>query len=159
MPIYRYLLFLCGQIGMMSLARFLYQWILKFGNQKNSEIPLFDPILLGSAFVAFRIFDGLSDPIAGKITDSWKRRGFQRRTLLLFTFFLAPIGLAITFSCNHNLPQPVNWFILLIGLLIFFIGYTFYAIPYWSLIDDYSQNNNNIRSKLSGLLGLGIVIG
>ena len=159
MPIYRYLLFLCGQIGMMSLARFLYQWILKFGNQKNSEIPLFDPILLGSAFVAFRIFDGLSDPIAGKITDSWKRRGFQRRTLLLFTFFLAPIGLAITFSCNHNLPQPANWFILLIGLLIFFIGSTFYAIPYWSLIDDYSQNNNNIRSKLSGLLGLGIVIG
>ena len=36
MPIYRYLLFLCGQIGMMSLARFLYQWILKFGNQKKS---------------------------------------------------------------------------------------------------------------------------
>ena len=159
MPIYKYCLFLCGQIGMMSLARFLYQWILKFGNQKNSETVLFDPIILGSAFVAFRIFDGLSDPIAGKITDTWKRKGFQRRSLLLFTFFLAPIGLAITFSCNHQLSQPINWLLLIIGLFIFFIGYTFYAIPYWSLIDDYSLNNNTIRSKLSGLLGLGIVIG
>ena len=129
---------------------------LKFGNQKNSETVLFDPIILGSAFVAFRIFDGLSDPIAGKITDTWKRKGFQRRSLLLFTFFLAPIGLAITFSCNHQLSQPINWLLLIIGLFIFFIGYTFYAIPYWSLIDDYSLNNNTIRSKLSGLLGLGI---
>lgn len=159
MSLYRYILFLCGQIGMMSLTRFLYQWILKFGNQKEATLPLFDPIILGTAFVAFRIFDGLSDPIAGRLTDTWKRKGFQRRTLLLFTFFLAPIGLAITFLCSHNLSQPINWLLLTTGLLIFFVGYTFYAIPYWSLVDDYSGGDKTTRSKLSGLLGLGIVIG
>ena len=33
---------------MMSLTRFLYQWILKFGNQKEATLPLFDPIILGT---------------------------------------------------------------------------------------------------------------
>ena len=91
MPIYRYLLFLCGQIGMMSLARFLYQWILKFGNQKNSEIPLFDPILLGSAFVAFRIFDGLSDPIAGKLPTAGKGEDFKEERYFSLRFSWPPL--------------------------------------------------------------------
>jgi Na+/melibiose symporter-like transporter len=158
MSITRYFLFLCGQIGIMSLSRFLYQWILKYGDLDNSGTKLFPAITLGIVFFSFRVFDGVTDPVAGKLTDSWVRKGFQRRTLLWISFSLAPIGLALTFLANHSHSKPFAWALLTIGLLIFFIGYTFYAIPYWSLIDDYAEGNMKVRAKLSNLLGLGIVL-
>ncbi|MEE2968490.1 MAG: MFS transporter [Verrucomicrobiota bacterium] len=158
MPITKYLLFLCGQIGVMSLSRFLYQWILKYGDLESSGTELFPAITLGILFFSFRVFDGVTDPIAGRLTDSWVRKGFQRRTLLWFSFSLAPIGLALAFSANHSLSKPFAWSLLTLGLLIFFIGYTFYAIPYWSLIDDYADGDMKVRAKLSNLLGLGIVL-
>jgi len=158
MSIPRYLLFLCGQIGIMSLSRFLYQWILKYGDLDDSGIKLFPAITLGIVFFSFRVFDGVTDPVAGKLTDSWVRKGFQRRTLLWVSFSLAPIGLSLTFLANHSHSKPFAWALLTIGLLIFFIGYTFYAIPYWSLIDDYAEGNMKVRAKLSNLLGLGIVL-
>jgi Na+/melibiose symporter-like transporter len=158
MSIPRYFLFLCGQIGIMSLSRFLYQWILKYGDLDDSGTKLFPAITLGIVFFAFRVFDGITDPIAGKLTDSWVRKGFQRRTLLWTSFALAPIGLTLTFLANHSHSKPFAWALLTIGLLIFFVGYTFYAIPYWSLIDDYAEGNMKVRAKLSNLLGLGIVL-
>ena len=106
MPITKYLLFLCGQIGVMSLSRFLYQWILKYGDLESSGTELFPAITLGILFFSFRVFDGVTDPIAGRLTDSWVRKGFQRRTLLWFSFSLAPIGLALAFSANHSLSKP-----------------------------------------------------
>ena len=158
MSIPRYFLFLCGQIGIMSLSRFLYQWILIYGDLDDSGTKLFPAITLGIVFFSFRVFDGITDPIAGKLTDSWVRKGFQRRTLLWTSFALAPIGLTLTFLANHSHSKPFAWALLTIGLLIFFVGYTFYAIPYWSLIDDYAKGNMKVRAKLSNLLGLGIVL-
>ncbi|MDC0048310.1 MFS transporter [Verrucomicrobia bacterium] len=158
MSIPRYFLFLCGQIGIMSLARFLYSWLIIYGRLDDSGTKLFPATTLGIVFFSFRVFDGITDPIAGKLTDSWIRKGFQRRTLLWVSFSLAPIGLTLTFLANHSHSKPFAWALLTIGLLIFFIGYTFYAIPYWSLIDDYAQGNMKVRAKLSNLLGLGIVL-
>ncbi|MDE0571409.1 MAG: MFS transporter, partial [Verrucomicrobiales bacterium] len=158
MSIPRYFLFLCGQIGIMSLSRFLYQWIITYGALDDSETKLFPAITLGIVFFSFRVFDGITDPVAGKLTDSWARKGFQRRTLLWVSFSLAPIGLTLTFLANHSHSKPFAWALLTLGLLIFFIGYTFYAIPYWSLIDDYAQGDMKVRAKLSNLLGLGIVL-
>jgi Na+/melibiose symporter-like transporter len=48
--------------------------------------------------------------------------------------------------------------LLLTGMFIFFVGYTFYGIPYWSLIEDYGGDNANERRLLSNLLGAGLVI-
>ena len=158
MSITRYLLFFCGQVGMMSLARFLYQQILYYGDWDVEGTKMFAPIALGVVFLSFRIFDGITDPIAGKLSDAWVRRGHQRRTLLWFSFSLAPVGLGLTFASNHTMPQALAWILLTLGLLVFFIGYTFYAIPYWSLVDDYSGGDMQTRARLSNLLGLGIVV-
>ena len=76
--------FLSGQIGIMLLARFLFQWILKYAQGEAPEVNpqavvLFGTATVGIALLIFRILDGISDPLAGALSDGWSRRGKQRR--------------------------------------------------------------------------------
>ena len=163
MTIAKYLLFIAGQIGMMGLARFFFQWIVKFASTPEVVDDLGSKVLfagtaLGGLLIAFRLFDGLTDPIAGTLSDRWVRRGRQRRYLLWFSFAAPPLGLAICFLPNHSMPDTLRWGVVAAGMLVFFIGYTFYAIPYWSLVDDYAGTDERCRRILSNLLGAGMLI-
>ena len=163
MTIPRYLLFTAGQIGMMSLARFFFQWIVKFAatpeiaDDPTSKV-LFAGTALGGLLLAFRLFDGVTDPLAGTLSDRWVRSGKQRRWLLWFSFAGPPVGLAICFLPAHSMPESLRWTIVGLGMLAFFIGYTFYAIPYWSLVDDYAGDDVRTRRILSNLLGAGLLL-
>jgi len=47
-------------------------------------------------------------------------------------------------------------------MFVFFIGYTLYAIPYWSLVDDYSRRadgtSSSQRATLSNVLCAGVLV-
>lgn len=157
------ILFMGGQIGIMLLARFFFQWILHYsssvppeGSFQNSA--LFSGSSVGFALLLFRLFDGASDPIAGSISDAWVRRGKERRKLLLYSLPIAGVGLVLCFLASSETPIHLRWLFLLSGMLLFFVGYTFYAIPYWSLIEDYSQGDRDRRRLLSTALGAGLLI-
>lgn len=159
----RWVLFLCGQVGMMGLARFFFQWVIDFAATESPDISgtkvaLFSAGAVGATMLAFRIFDGVTDPIAGMISDTWVARGRQRRRLLPFAFLVPPAGLVLVFMPTNAMDSGLKWGLLVAGMFIFFIGYTFYAIPYWSLMDDYSQGDESERRVLSNLLGAGILI-
>jgi Na+/melibiose symporter-like transporter len=155
----KYLLFIAGQIGMMSLNRFLLQWIIQYSNMEDATgNVLFVAAAVGGTVFGFRIFDGITDPIAGTVSDRWVRMGRRRQTLLLFAFCVPSLGLILTFLPNHEMATSLRWTLLCAGLFIFFVGYTFYAIPYWSLVDDYSNGDEKRRRTLSNLLGAGIIL-
>ena len=161
MPIHKYLLFIAGQIGIMSLARFFFQWIIKFASTPEVADDPTSPVLfigLGGMLLAFRLFDGVTDPLAGTMSDRWVRAGRQRRTLLWFSFIAPAIGLVLCFLPAHSMPGALRWTIAGLGMFIFFVGYTFYAIPYWSLVDDYAGDNLHTRRMLSNLLGAGMLL-
>lgn len=155
-----YLLYGCGQLGVMALARFFFQWVLTFAGSSDgdSALPLFAATSVGALFFAFRIFDGLTDPVAGAISDGWVSRGRQRRSLLWFSFLLPPLGLAMVFSPSSAMSESVRWVMLSAGMFVFFVGYTAYVIPYWSLVDDYSRGNLKSRAQLSNVLGVGVLV-
>lgn len=153
------LLYACGQVGMMGLTRYLFTWIINFSSSEGPDGGvLFSAAAVGAVFLGFRVFDGITDPVAGLVSDGWIRSGKQRRQLLWFAFALPPVGLALCFMSSHDMEQSLRWLFLIMGLLTFFVGYTFYAIPYWSLIDDYSCGNENDRRVLSTVLGAGLMI-
>jgi Na+/melibiose symporter-like transporter len=52
----------------------------------------------------------------------------------------------------------VRWLFMASGMFVFFVGYTFYAIPYWSLVEDYGGEDVNERRVLSNLLGAGLLL-
>lgn len=155
----RRFLYACGQVGMMALTRYLFGWIIDFSATTGpaGEV-LFSASAVGAVFLAFRIFDGISDPVAGLLSDAWRARGRERRRLLWFSFALPPIGLALCFAPDHGMAPALRWALLAAGLFVFFMGYTFYAIPYWSLVDDYSGGDAGARRSLSTVLGAGLMI-
>lgn len=156
--------FACGQLGMMALARYFFSWIIRYANaQEPGAGPgeaafLFSAAAVGMALLAFRIFDGVTDPLAGVLSDGWVRKGRERRSLLLFSFLLPPLGLALCFLPTHAMSELLRWTLLLAGMFLFFVGYTLYAIPYWSLIDDYAGDDGDERRVLSNLLGAGLLL-
>lgn len=160
----RRLCFACGQLGMMALARYFFSWIIAFANARDPAAGpgagefLFSAALVGVALFGFRIFDGVTDPLAGMLSDGWVRRGGERRTLLLWSFLLPPLGLALCFLPTHAMGESLRWALLLAGMFLFFTGYTIYAIPYWSLIDDYAGEDGDERRTLSTLLGVGLLL-
>jgi GPH family glycoside/pentoside/hexuronide:cation symporter len=151
--------FACGQLGLMVTVRFFFSWNLRFadGRSASGEI-LLDAAWVGLAFFAARLFDGVTDPIAGWLSDRWVGRGGERRTLLWYSFLVPLIGLIMIFMPNHDMSVGVRWFLTLGGMFLFFVGYTFYAIPYWSLTDDYSHDDKRERRTLSTLLGASLIL-
>jgi Na+/melibiose symporter-like transporter len=156
---FKRILYACGQIGMMGLTRYLFGWIIDYSSEVDAEgKALFSGALVGAIFLGFRIFDGVTDPVAGMVSDGWVRRGRERRRLLWFSFLLPPIGLTLCFLPDFGMAPWLRWVLLAAGLFIFFLGYTFYAIPYWSLVDDYSGSDEGNRRVLSTALGAGLMV-
>jgi GPH family glycoside/pentoside/hexuronide:cation symporter len=163
MNILQLISFLFGQIGMMALTRYFFQWMIDFSSVKPSNIELgtealFSASMIGMVLLGFRVFDGITDPIAGHWCDQWVREGKSRADLLKYTAILPCLGLVLCFMPSFEQAIWLRWLILLIGLFIFFVGYTVYAIPYWSLIADYSKNDLKLEGILSNLLGLGLLL-
>ena len=154
------ILYGAGQLGIMLLARFFFQWLIKYADlgAESESGALFVGATVGLVFLGFRIFDGVTDPLAGALGDWWVAKGRQRRKLLWSSFWLPPIGLILVFAPHHDMSQLLRWSILCSGMFIFFVGYTLYAIPYWSLVDDYSEGSEETRSKLSNALGVGVLL-
>lgn len=153
------LLYAFGQIGMMGLTRYFFMWIIDFSRTTSpTGAALFAGTAVGAVVFGFRIFDGITDPVAGLVSDRWVRRGRERRKLLWYSLLVPPAGLALCFLPSHGMDPSLRWALLIAGLFIFFVGYTFYAIPYWSLIDDYSGDDHNERRLLSTILGAGLMI-
>ena len=156
----RLVLYAAGQLGVMLLARFFMQWVIRFADvgKNTSTGPLFAAAAVGAAFLGFRIFDSVTDPLAGMLADSWVAKGRQRRSLIWLSFAIPPVGLAMVFAPTAAMPAELRWIFLTGGMFLFFVGYTLYAIPYWSLVEDYSQGNVETRTALSNCLGIGVLV-
>jgi Na+/melibiose symporter-like transporter len=155
----RRILFACGQLGVMSIIRFFLSWLLKYSDQQAATGELlFTASMVGLALLFARFLDGGVDPFIGRLSDGWVRKGRDRRTFLLASFFTPPIGLVLCFYPGFDTSSTVRWLMLGSGLVVLSVGYSFYLIPYWSLLDDYAGNDAKERGILSNFLGAGVLL-
>ncbi|MCS6863848.1 MAG: MFS transporter [Gemmataceae bacterium] len=158
MSLLQLLLYMLGQFGIMLLTRYLFQWTLRFSDTPTETGPLFLASIVGAVFLGYRIFDGITDPMAGGLADWWVSRGRKRTSLLMLSFWIAPVGLVMCFVPDESMSPLVRWVLLVTGMFVFFVGYTIYAIPYWSLVEDYGRAWPEGRRLLSNMLGLGLIL-
>lgn len=149
-----------GQLGIMLLMRFFVQWVVFFSEsgKDTSMGPLFVAGSVGAVVFGFRIFDGITDPLAGTFADRWVGAGKERRSLIWVSFLIPAVGLAMIFAPTHAMSPVLRWVFMSGGMFVFFVGYTLYAVPYWSLVDDYSKGDPRTRTSLSNILGIGILL-
>jgi len=153
------ILFACGQLGVMALIRFFFSWSLKFSDQQSASGELlFTASMVGLALLFARLLDGGVDPFIGRAADAWVRKGKDRRAFLLMSFATPPLGIVLCFYPGFDNGSVVRWILLGTGMVILFTGYSFYSIPYWSLIEDYAGKDAKERGILSNFLGAGLLL-
>lgn len=108
----------------------------------------------GAVLLAARLFDVVTDPLVGVLSDRTQWRWGRRRPWILLGALLAALGLVQLFQP----PQAAGVMYLLTWAMVLYVGWTLVAVPYtaWGaeLSDDYHE-----RSRITGSREAAMIIG
>jgi GPH family glycoside/pentoside/hexuronide:cation symporter len=114
----------------------------------NLALPIYNislglsPVLIGWALFIPRIFDAVTDPVMGNISDNTRSRWGRRR---LYVFF-GGLGCAVCFALVWTPPTAfgdVPLFVYFLGIsILYYVAYTVFAIPRQALGFELSTEYN-----------------
>ncbi len=117
-----------------SLAIFMFFLLTAFG---------MDPFLAGLLGGLPRIFDALTDPIMGFISDNTKSKWGRRRPYIFVGAILSGILFAVLWQLDPENTEMFNFWYFLILSMVFLIGNTMYATPLiglgYEMTSDYNE--------------------
>jgi GPH family glycoside/pentoside/hexuronide:cation symporter len=102
-----------------------------------------DPLLAGLLAGLPRIFDAITDPIMGFITDNTKSKWGRRRPYIVVGAILSGIFFAFLWQLNPESSQDYTFWYFLLFSMAFTIGNTMYATPFvgmgYEMTSDYNE--------------------
>lgn len=102
-----------------------------------------DPFLAGLLGGLPRVFDAITDPIMGFISDNTSSRWGRRRPYILVGAILSGIFFALLWQLDENNSQTYNFWYFLIMSMVFLIGNTMFATPLvglgYEMTSDYNE--------------------
>lgn len=102
-----------------------------------------DPFLAGLLGGLPRIFDAITDPIMGFISDNTKSKYGRRRPYIFIGAILSGIFFALLWQLDENNSQNYNFWYFLIMSMVFLIGNTMFATPLvglgYEMTSDYNE--------------------
>lgn len=105
--------------------------------------------LAGAAFMIGKIWDAITDPVTGYLSDRTRSRWGRRRPYMFVGAILCLVGMAMTFST----PQSSSPMVLFIIVTLFFcflnLAYTLVNIPYSALLPELTPDYDQ-RTTLTG---------
>lgn len=117
-----------------ALAVFMFFLVTAFG---------MDPWLAGLLGGLPRIFDALTDPIMGFISDNTKSKWGRRRPYIFVGAVLSGILFALLFQMSEDNSVMFNFWYFLLMSLLFLVGNTMYATPLvglgYEMTTDYNE--------------------
>lgn len=117
-----------------ALAVFMFFLVTAFG---------MDPFLAGLLGGLPRIFDALTDPIMGFISDNTKSKWGRRRPYIFIGAILSGILFALLFQMSEDNSVMFNFWYFLLMSLLFLVGNTMYATPLvglgYEMTTDYNE--------------------
>jgi len=117
-----------------ALAVFMFFLVTAFG---------MDPFLAGLLGGLPRIFDAITDPIMGFISDNTKSKWGRRRPYILVGAILSGILFALLFQMSEDKSAIFNFWYFLMMSLLFLVGNTTFATPLvglgYEMTTDYNE--------------------
>lgn len=111
------------------------------------------PALVGTLFIALRVFDAISDPVMGVIADRTQSHWGRFRPWQLW--IAIPIGIIgiLTFTVpDASMGVKIAW---AFGTyLLLSVGYTAINVPYCALINTMTTRHNEVISCQSAIRSL-----
>jgi GPH family glycoside/pentoside/hexuronide:cation symporter len=113
--------------------------------------------MLGLIYFIPKLFDAITDPIMGFISDNTKSKWGRRKQYVIIGGILTGIAFALMFQLYSNNSPNFNFFYFLIISLIFYLGITIFSVPYvamgYEMSDDFHERTNIMAiSQLIGQL-------
>ena len=117
--------------------------------------------IAGLLIFATKIYDAISDPIMGRITDNWQGKSGRRSPFLCWGALL--LGVSFFFFFNLSpMSTVVAIPVVLFLLIIISTGYTIFAVPYLALAPDIAPTYDG-RTRLMSyrvfFLMMGVQVG
>ena len=117
-----------------ALAVFMFFLVTAFG---------MNPFLAGLLGGLPRIFDAITDPVMGFISDNTKSRWGRRRPYIFVGALLSGILFALLFQLSENNSVTFNFIYFLLMSLLFLVGNTTFATPLvgfgYEMTTDYNE--------------------
>ena len=102
-----------------------------------------DPFLAGLLGGLPRIFDALTDPIMGFISDNTNSRWGRRRPYIFVGAILSGVLFAVLWQLDENNTQNYNFWYFLILSLVYLVGNTIFSTPLiglgYEMTSDYNE--------------------
>ncbi len=129
--------------GYMYLMLALY--VMKF----STDVLLIAPVAMGIIFSASRIWDAVSDPLVGYLSDRTHSRLGRRRSWLVAS--IVPIGIAfvMVFSPPDSLEGTALVLWMAVAIIGFYSAMTVFFVPHLSMGAELSTDYHE-RSRLFG---------
>ena len=138
--------------GYMYLLVNLY--IMKF----STDILLIAPAVMGAIFSISRIWDAISDPLAGYLSDRTTFRFGRRRTWILVSFIPIAFGFLAVFSPPISLEGQALDTWMMFAILGFYSAMTLFLVPHMALGAELSDDYHE-RTKVFGVRHIGFTLG
>jgi GPH family glycoside/pentoside/hexuronide:cation symporter len=122
-----------------------------------TDVLLLAPMLMGFLFAAARFWDGLSDPIAGYLSDRTHARLGRRRSWLAAS--VLPFGLSVLmlWSPLDGLSESSTALWVGVGLFLFYTTYTALSVPYGALGAELSEDYHDRTRIFAYRQGVGAI--
>lgn len=109
----------------------------------------FDSVLFGIAMLIGQVWDAVSDPMMGHISDNTRRWTNRRRPYFILGAIPYSIAFFLIFSPPDLHSTPLMFFYFVMTLLIMFTGRTVFETPYLALAPEMTSDYDE-RTRLSG---------
>lgn len=131
-----------GNLGYGTLSQALNSYVMFFA----TAILGLSGSLVGIAVGISTLWDGVSDPIFGYLSDKSSNKGFGRRlNYMFFATIIMAVGNILLWVIPPALPQLIKYVWFLTSLLLIETACTLFATPYFALgVDlapDYTEQN------------------
>lgn len=138
--------------GYMYLLLSLY--IMKF----STDVLLIAPAVMGTIFGISRVWDAISDPLVGYLSDRTQHSLGRRRLWLLASILPVSAGFVMVFSPPESLTGSALIAWMAVGVIGFYSAMTIFIVPHMSLGAELTPNYHE-RSRLYGLRHAAFTIG
>jgi glycoside/pentoside/hexuronide:cation symporter, GPH family len=102
--------------------------------------------MLAVIYFVPKLFDAITDPIMGFISDNTKSKWGRRKQYVTIGGLITGIAFALMFQLYSTNSPNFNFFYFLIISLIFYLGITIFSVPYvamgYEMSDDFHERTN-----------------
>jgi GPH family glycoside/pentoside/hexuronide:cation symporter len=103
----------------------------------------------GLILMVAKLYDAVSDPLAGWLSDRHQSPAGRRRPFLLWGTLVSGVAMALIFSVPFHGDRPVVWLYVLIVNLVYTTGYSLYNVPHLAMATEMTSGYYE-RSVLQG---------